>query len=59
MYCTLFEWILCSDGDDIVIYKDKSRSEEIARMHGIRQQQENDVRFSPHFVLFLLFLESK
>ncbi|MDO9473818.1 MAG: vitamin B12 dependent-methionine synthase activation domain-containing protein, partial [Caulobacter sp.] len=31
-------WPAQSDGDDIVVYADESRSEEIARLHTLRQQ---------------------
>ncbi|SDZ83505.1 methionine synthase [Microbulbifer marinus] len=31
-------WPANSDGDDIIVYKDESRSEELARLHHMRQQ---------------------
>lgn len=31
-------WPAQGDGDDIILYKDENRSEEIARLHGLRQQ---------------------
>jgi len=31
-------WPSQADGDDIVLYKDENRTEELARLHGLRQQ---------------------
>ncbi len=31
-------WPAHSEGDDIIIYKDENKSEELARLHGLRQQ---------------------
>jgi 5-methyltetrahydrofolate--homocysteine methyltransferase len=33
-----------SQGDDIVLYKDHDRKTVIGKLHGLRQQAENDVR---------------
>ena len=32
-----------SKGDDIILYKDDTRSEQLATLHTLRQQAENDV----------------
>ena len=33
-------WPAASEGDDIIVFADKSRSSELARFHGLRQQWE-------------------
>lgn len=40
-----------ADGDDIVIYKDDDRKEEVARYHGLRQQGEKDDGSDPYLCL--------
>jgi 5-methyltetrahydrofolate--homocysteine methyltransferase len=36
-----------ADGDDVVVYFDESRSEELGRIHGLRQQVEKS-EAGPH-----------
>lgn len=44
-------WPANSDGDDIVVFKDESRDEELARLHGLRQQIEKRDNGAPNFCL--------
>jgi 5-methyltetrahydrofolate--homocysteine methyltransferase len=40
-----------SDGDDIVVYKDETRTAVAGRFHGLRQQAEKDDLDEPYFCL--------
>ncbi|MBI1186511.1 MAG: methionine synthase [Alphaproteobacteria bacterium] len=42
-------WPANRDGDDIVLYADETRSEEIARLHTLRQQMDKQAK--PNFAL--------
>ncbi len=39
-----------SDGDDIIVYEDVTRTKELARLHTLRQQKDNQ-RGKPHLAL--------
>ena len=40
-----------TEGDDIVLYKDESRTEELTRLHSLRQQAENDDGDDPYIAM--------
>lgn len=40
-----------SDGDDIVVYSDDTRTKEVERFHGLRQQAEKDDGADPYLCL--------
>jgi 5-methyltetrahydrofolate--homocysteine methyltransferase len=44
-------WPANSEGDDIVLFKDESRSQELARLHGLRQQIAKRDGGAPNYCL--------
>ena len=44
-------WPANSDGDDIVLYKDENRGEEMIRLHGLRQQIAKRDNGSPNYCI--------
>jgi len=44
-------WPANSDGDDIVLYRDEERKEELTRLHGLRQQIAKRENGSPNYCI--------